>query len=225
MPWLVDLSDPAVGIEFSSLALRLALAALFGCIIAAVYLWKKRQSVIAPTFPLTLVLLSVLIAMVTQVVGDHVARAFSLVGALSIVRFRTVVEDTQDIAFVIFAVVVGMALGSGDYKVTLIGSAVCIAVIILGHRFERNLGSPFFYRESTVRIRTTFGIEQSVVLQQAMESLVACQRLIEAESVRGGTALEWTYSVRFKKNDGPQQLIEKLGKLDGVQSVSWKDPS
>ena len=51
--------------------------------------------------------------MVTQVIGDNVARAFSLVGALSIVRFRTVVRDTQDTAYVIFAVAVGMAVGAG----------------------------------------------------------------------------------------------------------------
>ena len=50
--------------------------------------------------------------MVTQVIGDNVARAFSLVGALSIVRFRTVVRDTQDTAYVIFAVAVGMAVGA-----------------------------------------------------------------------------------------------------------------
>src|SRR3712207_7596331 len=52
-------------------------------------------------------------AMVTQVIGDNIARAFSLVGALSIVRFRTVVRDTQDTAYVIFAVAVGMAVGAG----------------------------------------------------------------------------------------------------------------
>ena len=50
--------------------------------------------------------------MVSMVIGNEIARAFSLVGALSIVRFRTVVEDTRDTAFVIFAVVVGMALGA-----------------------------------------------------------------------------------------------------------------
>ena len=66
----------------------------------------------AESFTVTLVLLTILIAMVTQVIGDNVARAFSLVGALSIVRFRTVVRDTQDTAYVIFAVAVGMAVGS-----------------------------------------------------------------------------------------------------------------
>ena len=59
--------------------------------------------------------------MVTQVIGDNVARAFSLVGALSIVRFRTVVRDTQDTAYVIFAVVVGMAVGAKNPWVAFIG--------------------------------------------------------------------------------------------------------
>ena len=66
----------------------------------------------AESFVATLVLLTILIAMVTQVIGDNIARAFSLVGALSIVRFRTVVRDTQDTAYVIFAVAVGMAVGA-----------------------------------------------------------------------------------------------------------------
>ena len=69
-------------------------------------------------------LLSILIAMVTQVIGDNIARAFSLVGALSIVRFRTVVRDTQDTAFVIFSVGVGMAVGAGNPGWQLAGIAV-----------------------------------------------------------------------------------------------------
>ena len=75
----------------------------------------------------TLVLLSVLIAVVTVVIGDSTARAFSLVGALSIVRFRTVVEDTRDTAFVIFAVVEGMAV-AGDHLATALAGFVIIAV-------------------------------------------------------------------------------------------------
>ena len=78
----------------------------------------------AESFVVTLVLLTILIAMVTQVIGDNVARAFSLVGALSIVRFRTVVRDTQDTAYVIFAVAVGMAVGANHPLVALCGLVV-----------------------------------------------------------------------------------------------------
>ena len=59
-------------------------------------------------------MLAIMIALVTQVVGNNAARAFSLVGALSIVRFRTVVRDIEDTAFVIFAVAIGMAAGASQ---------------------------------------------------------------------------------------------------------------
>src|SRR5688500_6738220 len=91
---------------------RLLAALLLGGVAALVYRFTRSKAEVAPSFTATLVLLSILIAMVTQVIGDNVARAFSLVGALSIVRFRTVVRDTQDTAFVIFAVGVGMAVGA-----------------------------------------------------------------------------------------------------------------
>src|ERR1700758_1530081 len=100
---------------------RLLIALALGGVVSWIYCRTRRDADIAPSFPTTLVLLSVLIAMVTQVIGDNVARAFSLVGALSIVRFRTVVRDTQDTAYVIFAVVVGMAIGAKNPWVAIIG--------------------------------------------------------------------------------------------------------
>src|SRR6186997_3228776 len=101
---------------------RLIAAMVLGGIVAQIYRHSRAEP--ASSLPTTLVLLAVLIAMVTQVIGDNVARAFSLVGALSIVRFRTVVRDTRDTAFVIFAVVVGMAVGSQQPWVAVLGLLV-----------------------------------------------------------------------------------------------------
>src|SRR5882762_5032039 len=115
--------EPAHGLSWE-LVWRISVAFLLGCAVAAIYHSTHRTDPITPTFPRTLVLLAILIAMVTQVIGDNVARAFSLVGALSIVRFRTVVRDTQDTAYVIFAVVVGMAVGANNLWVSLIGIGV-----------------------------------------------------------------------------------------------------
>src|SRR6267143_6903827 len=106
------------------IAVRLLVALALGGVVAWIYRRTRKSTEISASFPVTLVLLSVLIAMVTQVIGDNVARAFSLVGALSIVRFRTVVRDTQDTAYVIFAVVVGMAVGAKDLWVGIIGIGV-----------------------------------------------------------------------------------------------------
>ena len=100
---------------------RLVGAMLLGAVVAWIYKRTRPVSDTSSSLAVTLVLLSILIAMVTQVIGDNVARAFSLVGALSIVRFRTVVRDTVDTAFVIFAVAVGMAVGASHSSVALSG--------------------------------------------------------------------------------------------------------
>src|SRR5258706_5013378 len=116
LEWLKEPVRIDASLEMRDLIERLFVAFLFGCIAAAVHYFTAPRSRGADrSFLSTLVLLAVLIAVVTIVIGDNLARAFSLAGVLAIVRFRTVVDDTRDIAFVIFSVVAGMAAGSGRY--------------------------------------------------------------------------------------------------------------
>src|SRR4051812_45566213 len=127
--------------HWDAMLVRLLLAAIYGGCVAGVfrisYGHRKTDVSVMTT---TLVLLSILVAMVSMVIGESVARAFSLVGALSIVRFRTVVEDTRDTAFVIFAVVTGMAVGAGYLTVA---SAGLVAVgLPAGPRGARGAGAP-----------------------------------------------------------------------------------
>lgn len=130
--WLANPSTPQASLAIDQVAVRLVVAAVYGCCVAGVFrLSHGRNKSDARVLTSTLVLLSVLIAMVSMVIGDSVARAFSLVGALSIVRFRTVVEDTRDTAFVIFSVVVGMAAGAGLIWTPLIGIPL-VALVAVG---------------------------------------------------------------------------------------------
>src|ERR1043166_4885066 len=124
-------------VQPAEVLVRLVLAALLGAVVAWIYKHTRKNTEVAASFPGTLVLLAVLIAMVTQVIGDNVARAFSLVGALSIVRFRTVVRDTQDTAYVIFAVVIGMAVGASDLIVACLGMGVVTLAAVLMTRRTR----------------------------------------------------------------------------------------
>lgn len=113
------------GLPFWMLVFRLTAAFAFGGVVAWIYSSTHHDKKDAPqSFTATLVMMTIIIAMSTQVIGDNVARAFSLVGALSIVRFRTVVKDTRDTAFVIFSVVVGMAVGAGHLSVAAAGIIV-----------------------------------------------------------------------------------------------------
>jgi len=119
---------------------RMLIAAILGYVVSWIYRRTRRRSEVVVTFPTTLVLLCALIAMVTQVIGESVARAFSLVGALSIVRFRTVVRDTQDTAYVIFAVAVGMAVGAQAPLVGVLGIIAVGTAAFLMRRSEKSAG-------------------------------------------------------------------------------------
>ncbi len=146
---LANGSDPSLTV----LAWRIGMAMVLGAGVAVIYRWARRGETVQPTFLTTLVLLATVIAMATQVIGDNVARAFSLVGALSVVRFRTVVKDTQDTAFVIFAVVVGMASGANHLVVALVGMGiVAVASLVL---WPRRRFDGWIAVESTLALRIT----------------------------------------------------------------------
>ena len=161
-------ADPVGVIVF-----RLVVALLFGVVVAFVY--RRSRRVAAGSFTTTLLLLSILIAMVTQVIGDNVARAFSLVGALSIVRFRTVVRDTQDTAYVIAAVAVGMAVGAGHFWVAAAGITI-VAVAAFATRSdqppETAADMPF-----TLNVRLALGLDEAKVVAPVIAQFAALSRV------------------------------------------------
>src|SRR5262249_52750531 len=122
--FLRKVQDSAAVMHPGRMLVGLIAAVLLGGMVAWIYSRTRPRSQVSPSFSATLVLLSGLIAMGTLVVGNEMRRVFRLVGALAIVRFRTVVRDPQDTAFVVFAVVLGMAVGAENYWVAGIGLGV-----------------------------------------------------------------------------------------------------
>src|SRR5262249_11947933 len=145
----------------------------------------------------TLVLLTILIAMVTLVIGNSTARAFSLVGALAIIRFRTVVEDTRDTAFVIFAVVAGMGAGAGFLVVLLVGiPIVAVAAFLLGWWGRWGAGPAAVAYSLDVRLG--LGRDPAVVFREAFGKHLASSRLKATTTARQGAALDLSYVVSLR---------------------------
>jgi len=196
---------------------RLLLALALGFVVSWIYCRTRRNTEVAASFPTTLVLLSVLIAMVTQVIGDNVARAFSLVGALSIVRFRTVVRDTQDTAYVIFAVVVGMAVGAKNPWVAFLGLGVVgLAAVIMRLGARKIAVSESGYR---LNLRVGIGTDLNKALAQAFDGQVQDLTLLAMATAKDGLALNVSYQLQLSDPASANQVVRALNKVEGVQSV------
>src|SRR5688572_1727015 len=201
---------------------RLLAALLLGGVAALVYRFTRSKAEVAPSFTATLVLLSILIAMVTQVIGDNVARAFSLVGALSIVRFRTMVRDTQDTAFVIFAVGVGMAVGAGYPWLAVAGIAVVAIAAFAMKRGDAQIATPAGTEPFELQVRVGIGHDPQVIVRPALDLHVSDRRLMSLATARQGLAVDATFRASLRDVAAADALLRALNTTEGVQSVSLK---
>ena len=200
---------------------RLVAALALGLVVALVYRLTRSKTEVAPSFSATLVLLSILIAMVTQVIGDNVARAFSLVGALSIVRFRTVVRDTQDTAFVIFAVGVGMAVGAGYPWLAVAGLAVvAIAAFAMNPRDRAAAASSTAGEPFELQVRVGIGHDPQVAVAPALDLHAVDRRLISLSTARQGLAIDATFHADLRNSASADALLRALNTTEGIQSVT-----
>ena len=228
MPEFFDALIPTVAeLPEAKLAARLVQAACLGVAVAGVYYLtqRKTRSEAAP-FVATLVLLCIVIAMVTQVIGDNLARAFSLAGVLAIIRFRTVVDDTRDTAFVIAAVVTGMAVGADMLKVALAGVPVVAVVAWSLSAWARpaSAGSPSAKLEpGSLVIRIGIGVNPDTVLGETLTRNLDMHHLMSVTTARQGAALDVTYTGLLKTSASAVTLVAELNKVEGVQGVEWKN--
>ena len=203
-----------MAIHPSILFIRLVIAFLLGLLVARVYRVTTGAGP-SPEFRVTLILLTILITAVTQVIGDNVARAFSLVGALSIVRFRTVVRDTRDTAFVIFAVTIGMSVGAGDFWVAMLTLVVVgVAAAVGGRHTPTPTGGEF-----ELTVNTTLGGPDEALLAHALADYVITTRAVGAATTNRGSALETTYQVSLREGSTPAEVVETLNDLEGLLSA------
>jgi hypothetical protein len=155
------------------------------------------------------------------VIGDNVARAFSLVGALSIVRFRTVVRDTEDTAFVIFAVIVGMAVGGNNVPVAIAGF-VAVTVAAVWMRPRRLEVTPA--AEYTLSVRAGIGQDLAGLLGPALDAHTTDRRLLSVSTAKQGLSLHATYLVRLRPATPAENLLRAVNSTDGIQDVSLSVP-
>ena len=134
-----------------SVGMGLIFGFVVGMIIAFVYKRCYRGVLYSPNFALTLIMLTLITTPVVMCIGSNIALSMGMVGALSIVRFRTAVKDPLDTAYMFWALTMGILLGAGLYLIALI-VVLCISVLLFVLTFAASVFSANFLAKLAVSV-------------------------------------------------------------------------
>ena len=136
--YIMQLFEQTGDLDITQVIMHITVAAILGMFIFVSYWISHKGTIYSKKFNVTLVVLTVLTATVMTAVGNNVVLSLGMVGALSIVRFRTALKDSRDTAYVFWAVIVGICCGVGDYKLAAIGSVITLLLLMLLGRIKND---------------------------------------------------------------------------------------
>lgn len=205
-------------INLTAIVINLSVALICGLIISYVYRIIYKGPSYTVSFVQSIVLLSIITSIVISVIGNNLARAFGLVGAMSIIRFRTAVRDAIDIVFIFLSLAVGLAAGVGLRTIALTGTIfTCIVILLLS---KLSYGTP--KRDEVLLQFTTIVSDKndSPLYQPILEQFCKKIKLINIKSNGGGYIAECFYHVTLKNVNSGTELISALKKVEGITNIN-----
>jgi len=195
---------------------NLSIALICGIVIAAVYRITYKGASYSAQFVNSLILLALITSVVIMVIGNNLATAFGLVGAMSIIRFRTAVRDVQDIVFIFFSLAIGLAAGVGLGMLAIIGTLFIGLVVFLVIATDINAPKKRMFM-------LQIGFEDTST-QAQIERLIGehCKefKIIGFQGDDVQSQLQAFYHIRFHKRGDHGTLTDLLRSIEGVRSVN-----
>ncbi len=198
---------------------NLLVALLCGIIIAMVYRYTYRGLNYSATFTISIILLTMVTALVIMVIGNNLARAFGMVGAMSIIRFRTAVKDASDIMFIFFALSIGLAAGVKLYSIAIIGTLFVSLVYIIVMRF--NLSLPVS-REYLIQINVHNPSLPENPFAEVLKKQCSNFKLVNVKTIgdESSNELEFSYYLSLKEREKGKALVAQIKEIPGVNFVN-----
>ncbi|BCJ56584.1 DUF4956 domain-containing protein [Micromonospora endophytica] len=212
-----EFQDLSGTFSVGDIALALSLSFLLSAMIGWVYRFTHRNVSYSQSYVQTLVILGMLISLIMLVVGSNIARAFALVGALSVVRFRNAIKETRDVGFIFLVMGIGMACGTRFYVLAVVAAIAISLIIVLMYRFNWFASS---VQRQVVKVQVPPTGNYTENLQDVLIRFTSEFELVSMETIRGGALTEIMYTVRLKKGAEPGELINALAERTGGQRVT-----
>ena len=205
---------------FSALITMLS-SVILGAIIAFTYQKTQDETVYQKSFAVTLLMLPVILSVIILFVGSNIARAFSLAGTLSIIRFRSAPGDPKDIAFIFFDIAAGLACGVGFYGYGLLFVVILCTVLLL-------LSKTKLFEAKTTQKILKITIPEDLNYQGTFDDILKKYtkkfRLDKIKTTELGSLFQLVYTVSMEDNSNEQEFLNELrcrnGNLNIILSVA-----
>jgi uncharacterized membrane protein YhiD involved in acid resistance len=204
-------------VTFFDVATALFLSFALSLVIGWVYRATHKGVSYSQQYVHTLVMMGTIVSLIMLIIGSNVARAFALVGALSIIRFRNAMKETRDVGFIFLVMAVGMAVGTRFYLLAIFATAALSAFVLFMTRFS------LFAKEITERVlRVRFPVDRDfeTAFEVPFRAHLDEYRVISLETVRAGVLQEVVLSVVLKRNTTPTALLEALRAVNDNNKVT-----
>lgn len=202
------------------IVINLLIASVLGIILSSVYKITHKGLSYSQSFMITIVLVTVIVSMVMMVIGNNLVRAFALVGAMSIIRFRTVIKDTKDTSFIFLGLASGMAAGTSSYFLAFSGIIVISALILILH--STNYGS-IYKSEFILRFRAEKNSSEESL--KVLEKYTKYYNLLHVESsgdLKGSNLLTYDILLKDKTVDNFMQTLKDIKGLTEIKFIASK---
>lgn len=211
-----SLSNATNGLTITDVIVNFLAAAVIACLIYISYRISHSGPVYSERFNVSIVMLTLVSTLVMNVIGNNIALSLGMVGALSIVRFRTAIKDPRDTAYIFWGIAVGICCGVSDYLIAAIGSALIFAFLIL-FGFIRDNGR--------IMVIVNGEPEAGEEVEKHMGNLFGGKAALRVHNRAVKTQTEeFIYEISDKQLKNSEKrngkLVRNLSGIEGVTSVS-----
>lgn len=198
--------------------LSLLLAFVLGQLLAWLYYFTHSGLSYSRSFVQSLILITVIVSMVMSTIAGSFIVAVGLMGALSIIRFRNIIKDTRDIAFIFCALVVGMATGSQRYTIAIIGTLAICTIILYLYLSDFGTHQP---HNAFLRFSLQGRVTGDHPIVSILKKFCSNHTLISSqEGDFGDPNVEYAYQILIKNAARNEQMLAELHKVEGIKNVN-----
>tara|TARA_B100001123_G_scaffold387449_1_gene462677 strand:+ start:342 stop:1031 length:690 start_codon:yes stop_codon:yes gene_type:complete len=200
----------------TDILINMMLALTLGLIISYIYKITHKGLSYSQSFMLTIVFVALIVSMVMMIIGNNLARAFALVGALTIIRFRTVIKDTKDTAYVFLALASGMAAGTSSYFLAISGTMMVSITALMLH--FTNYGS-LYKSEFILCFRALTG-ESEPHYSNVINEFSKSANLLHIEPSGDNKTTRLTFDILMHKKKDPMEFTNRIAEFKGISEVT-----